>query len=673
MANLTTSITGVLNYTNYKRSLDISKAIHTTTFDANEASFKSTIFCSYPNAVCVYNLESNKDLPSVDIAFENQYVSQSLVNLTCGDGFARLTGFTQLDSPEGLKYETIVRIVGNVTSKCTSGKLAITPMVEQTSFTLVVGAGSEYDQTMGNAKNEFSFKGVDPGPQVSATTNFAAKKSYLDLLGMHLQDYTKLFDEFELYMPDMYNSSDVETGTLLANYSVNSTGNPYVESLLFDYSRYLLIASSREDSLPTNLQGRWTEKLNPDWSSDYHANINFQMNYWTADQTGLGYLAKSMWDYMENTWVPRGTETAQLLYNASGWVTHNEMNIFGHTGMKEQAEWADYPASAAWMMLHVLDAYDYSRDAAWYKSQGYPLIKGVAQFWLSQLQDDLFFNDGTLVVNPCNSPEQGPPTFGCTHYQQLIHQIFDGILSTASIAEENDESFLSEVMAKLSILDKGIHIDASTGVLQEWKVPDSYLWNIHYQHRHLSHLIGWFPGTSIAALENGYTSPDIQAAVKASLIARGAGVGNDGAANNGWSKVWRAACWARLNNTEEAFYELRLAIDTNFAPNGLSMYNAAQSPLQIDANFGLGGAMLSMLVVDLPLPVQRLGEVRTIVLGPAIPSSWAGGKVKGLRVRGGGVVDFTWNSDGLVTSARIKESKTSLRIVNKAGDVLVRI
>lgn len=120
---------------------------------------------------------------------------------------------------------------------------------------------------------------------------------------------------------------------------------------------------------------------------------------------------------MEDTWVPRGTETAKLLYNAPGWVVHDELNIFGSTGMKEVAQWANYPAAAAWMMQHVYDHFSYSQNLTWFKEQGYPLMKGVAEFWLSQLQEDEFFKDGTSVVNPCNSPEHGSTTFGCTNYQ----------------------------------------------------------------------------------------------------------------------------------------------------------------------------------------------------------------------------------------------------------------
>lgn len=338
------------------------------------------------------------------------------------------------------------------------------------------------------------------------------------------------------------------------------------------------------------------------------------------------------------------------------------------------------------MMQHVWDNFEYTQDVSWLKKQGYPLIKGVAQFWLSQLQKDAFFNDGTLVVNPCNSAEHGPTTFGCTHYQQLIFQVFDAVLASSSLVEEKDAKFLKEVTQKLAALDHGVHI-SNWGGIKEWKLPDSYGQDGPNTHRHLSHLVGWYPGYSVASFDGGYTNKTIQDAVEKTLKTRGPGNADD--ADAGWEKVWRSACWARLNNTEQAHYELRYAIDSNFANNGFDMYQALLAPFQIDGNFGLGGAMLSMLVVDMPTPHDGAAassssspsypppsgggrKPRTVVLGPAIPKSWGGGKVKNLRLRGGRSVDFSWNKDGKVDVAKLKGSGKPVILVNVDGKVLAR-
>lgn len=326
------------------------------------------------------------------------------------------------------------------------------------------------------------------------------------------------------------------------------------------------------------------------------------------------------------------------------------------------------PAAPAWMMQHVWDNFDYTQDVGWFREQGYPLIKGVAEFWLSQLIEDDFSNDGTLVVNPCNSPEHGPTTFGCAHYQQEIHRVFDTVLSGAEYVQEDDAGFLEDVKFSLKKLDKGLHL-THWGGIKEWKLPDSFGFEEKTTHRHLSHLTGWHPGYSVSSYLGGYTNGTIQSGVRKTLESRGNGNGPD--ANAAWGKIWRSACWARLNNTDMAHYHLRYAIDVNFADNGFSMYSARNEPFQIDANFGLAGAILSMLVVDLPLahdaPSQ---EIRTVVLGPAIPASWAGGSVKGLRLRGGGAVDFSWNDDGVVTAAALTGSRTTVRLVNVEGTVL---
>ena len=317
-------------------------------------------------------------------------------------------------------------------------------------------------------------------------------------------------------------------------------------------------------------------------------------------------------------------------------------------------------------MQHVWDHFDYTQDTEWLEEVGYPLLKGVAEFWLSQLQDDLFTNDNSLVVNPCNSPEHGPTTFGCTHYQQEIHQVFEAVLAGASVVGESHSAFLGEVKSALGKLDKGLHY-TTWGGLKEWKLPDSFGIDTENEHRHLSHLTGWYPGYSIASFLDGYESPDVQSAVQRTLTARGNGTASD--ADSGWAKVWRAACWARLNDTEHAYDQLRYAIEKNFVGNGFSMYSGLDSPFQIDANFGLGGAMLSMLVVDMPLRYDS-SEVRTVVLGPAIPGEWGGGSVKGLRIRGGGTVDFSWDSNGLVHRGSLNGPQSRVRLVNKKGELL---
>ena len=684
LGNLSISIPDFKSITKYRRRLDLAEGMHDTFFSTGNTTVQTEAFCSFPDQVCVYTITSTgRGLPPLEVRLGNELVEPELQNATCVDGSGygnetthlRLRGVTQLGPPEGMRYDAIARIVSDskVQTSCVNntGTLKIVPGTHGKRVSIVVGAGTNYDAKKGTAEFGYSFRGEDPGAVVESMTQTAAAKTFDGLKESHLDDFIALTSRFSLSLGDPLNSKLRPTSELLAQYNANDTaGDPYLESVLFDYATYLFISASRPGSLPPNLQGRWSEGLGAAWSGDYHANINLQMNHWTADQTGLTDLQSPLWDYMADNWVPRGQETAKLLYGAPGWVVHDEMNIFGHTGMKSGASWANYAAAAAWMMQHVFDHFAYSQDVAWLQAQGYPMLKGVAEFWLSQLQVDEFSKDGTLVVNPCNSPEHGPTTFGCAHFQQLVHQVFEATLSLECAGGETDETFVANVSSSLASLDKGFHI-GEWGQIKEWKLPDSFGYDfINDAHRHLSELVGWHPGYSLSSFQGGYSNATIQEAITQKLYSRGEGNAED--ANAGWAKVWRSACWARLNNTERAHFELRYAIDTNIADNGFSMYSATNTPFQIDANYGIGGAILSMLIVDLP---NAFGDdsTRTVVLGPAIPAAWkimAEGGVQGLRLRGGGAVDFQWDEQGVVREAVLKDREAPLRIVNKEGTLL---
>jgi alpha-L-fucosidase 2 len=246
-----------------------------------------------------------------------------------------------------MKFDSIVRLSGaskkQVKTSCNSrtGTLTIVSGSAK-SIDLIIGGDTNYDQKKGNAENNYSFKGVDPGPKVEKITSQAAARSVKELRAEHIKDYTALSEVFSLNLPDTAGSEGLEMSELIDNYDI-SVGDPYLESLLFEYGRYLLIGSSRPGTLPSNLLGKWSELLTGPWSSDYHLDINLQMNYWHADITGLGDVQDALWDYLEDTWVPRGKETAYLLYGApdGAYVVHDEINIFGHTAMKSDPSWAN--------------------------------------------------------------------------------------------------------------------------------------------------------------------------------------------------------------------------------------------------------------------------------------------------------------------------------------------
>lgn len=345
MGNLSLSYNVSVKEKSYTRLLDLDTGMYSTKFeDAMGETYTTTVFCSYTDQVCVYSLNSSTTLPEIAVKIENQFLNVSMAQSLCGAGFARLKGVTQVGPPEGMRYESVAMVIGaDNTTICNNqtGVLIVPKLVGRRAISVVLEAGTNYDQSKGNAANSFTFRGKDPGEHVRQVTDKAASKTISELQERHLQDYQSLSRAFTLELPDPYNSLEVETTLLFERYN-STSGNPFIESLLFDYSRHLLISSSRENSLPANLQGRWSSELSAAWSADYHANINVQMNYWGAEQTGLGSdVQEGLWRFMVDTWVPRGTETARLLYGAPGWVTHSEMNIFGHTAMKNDAQWAN--------------------------------------------------------------------------------------------------------------------------------------------------------------------------------------------------------------------------------------------------------------------------------------------------------------------------------------------
>ncbi|CCM03449.1 uncharacterized protein FIBRA_05582 [Fibroporia radiculosa] len=647
--------------TDYFRWLDLDEAVARTMWTEGDVTYIREQFCSQPAQACVQyvNTTDGSQLPSLTYAFSIVIdAGLPVPNITCLDDDTLMV--TGLVNDPGMAYEVLARVRtsnGASTSCAPSGGNATLSVANTEEAWITWVGGTNYDMYAGTATEGFSFAGPDPHaalvPLLDAAT--ASSVSYRSLLATHTADYAAVMAPFSLSLgqtPDFSTPTD----QLKAAYETN-VGNSYLEWVLFNYGRYLLAGSSRGD-LPPNLQGKWVETWSNPWGADYHSNINIQMNHWFAEMTNMDVMLP-LFNYIENTWAPRGAETAQILYNISrGWVTHDEMNIFGHTGMKldgNSAQWADYPESAVWMMIHVWDHFDYTNNITWFREQGWPLLKSVAEFHLDKLIPDLHFNDSTLVTNPCNSPEQVPITFGCAHAQQLIWQLFNSIEKGYALSGDTDTAFLEEVKERREQMDKGIHI-GWWGQLQEWKVDMDSPTDTH---RHLSHLIGLYPGYAITSynpsIQNGslygYNKSDVLAAAEISLFHRGNGTGPD--ADSGWEKVWRAACWAQLTNASEFYFELSYAVERNFAGNLLDQYTPNTGPdgvFQIDANFGYPAALLNGLLQAPDVASYSTPLVITIL--PALPDVWPSGYIKGARTRGGMTLDLAWEH-GKPTSVNI--------------------
>ncbi|ODA83516.1 hypothetical protein RJ55_02030 [Drechmeria coniospora] len=669
LGNFSINIDHPGKFDDYKRSLDLETGTYRTSYRVDDSNYNTLLFCSHPSRVCVYRVSSTKPLPNVHVKFNDGLPESEQTSSSCGTQYSYLDGVMKPGQLRGMQFSAFARVAGTHARpcRCSKGTLTIRGRRKYQTLTLVFSADTNYESRKGNKAENYRFLEGKSAERVIYHTYNAIHLTMKKRVREQTKDYNANLNGFILDLPDHRNSSKAETATLFARYRAEGKGDPFVESLLFDYSRYLLLASSRKRSLPPSVQGRWIERMDRERGAEYSANIHLQANYWVAHQTGMDDTLHALWEFLKNTLATRGSETAKLLYNASGWVAHNELNIFGYTGIKGEAEWNNYPISAAWLMQHVWDHFEYTQDRTFLRTTGYPLMRDVSKFWLSQLQEDKYSKDGSLVANPCTSPEHGPTTFGCAHFQQLIHQILETTRRAMRHVKVCDKVFQSKLDTAISHLDKGLHL-TSQGSIKEWRLPESEGHETDDKSQHLSHLVGWFPGYSIASFQDGYRNSTIQQAVKSSLESRGTGEENG---NSGWAKAWRAACWARLNNTEQAYAHLRRLIQSNIAENGLSTSSGPDSPFQMSGNMALAGAILSMLVVDLPLPHSRIGEARTVVLGPAIPSMWAGGKVTGLMLRGGWKVDFSWDANGKVDKAELHgKGRGEVVLVNVDGVIM---
>ncbi|CAE6465399.1 unnamed protein product [Rhizoctonia solani] len=407
--------------TEYARWLDMDRALLNTVWKEPSSSFKRTYFCSNPTQACTVHTVS-----SAPGGYSATYSFSSLDglpkrNITClDDATLQLRGYV---GPPGMLYELLAKIQksgpGGGTAKCTidsitgDAQLVVNGTTE--AWVTWVG-GTEYSMDAGDAAHGYSFKGPDPHLGLVSLLKKASLQRASAALEAHVTDYHNALGGFSLDIGQEFDGTKT-TAELMDEYQTD-TGNPYIEWLLFNFARYMLVESTRS-YLPANLQGKWARDAKARWDSDYHANINLQMNYWIAEMTNLK-VTSSLWDYMEKAWAPRGVVPAKVLYNITrGWLVHDELNIFGHSGMKNySAKSTNYREAPAWMMMHVYDHLDYTNDIAWWKRQGWPLLKGVTQFWLDYLIEDKHFNDSTLVANPCNSPELEPTTFGMVDSRQ---------------------------------------------------------------------------------------------------------------------------------------------------------------------------------------------------------------------------------------------------------------
>lgn len=614
-------------FKDYRRQLNIKTAQHSTQWKSGGVVFTREAIASQPDQVIVWKISADKP-GQIGGVVKLSGAHPSMENVTAKSNVIQLRG--QL--PNKLQYEARVRVKaqGGEVSTGPDG-IRVTGADELLIF-LVADTNYVMDHSKGWMQG-------DPADKVAPRLKKAATKSWDDLLKAHQRDYASFYNRVSLDLGKTEDAIAVQPiNQRIQNYRDQAKDlprpclDPELEAMLFNYGRYLLISSSREGTLPANLQGIWCRSNKPAWCSDFHSNINLQMNYWLSETTNLHELSKPLFDLLSSG-VPVYRKQTAKHYGADteGFVTRMSINPFGGTGWNWNIE------GTAWLSQHYWEHYQFSNDKEFLKKEAWPWMRDVSLFWLPRLKE---LPDGSLVVPNAWSHEHGPHEDGTAHAQQLMWDLFTSTLSAAEVLNVDPQlqKRLKSTIAKLYGPKIG-----SWGQLMEWMGEKGLEKG---NHRHTSHLFAIHPGNQITLAHD----PELAEAARVSLTKRG----EAGDSRRSWTWAWRTALWSRLGDAERAHG----CVAGLLAYNTLDNLWTTHPPFQIDGNLGIPAGMAEMFLQS------HTGE---IALLPALPKVYPSGSVKGLRARGDVLVDITW-TEGKLTSARLTSRSDQTVKVRISGE-----